>query len=563
MRFAQKLNERLPENWIVRWGYWYQDDHGALREGDFLVLGPAGGLAVFEVKTTLGHVASTGQWNTRDGDNPVVQLLAQHAGVIRQLEQAASKGKPPWVVKALVLPTLEIAPDVSEYRGTPRTLIAAANDLSDFEALWKRLFPNPRVVTAEQTEIFLKAYGEGLEPKAVKAFVSEADKLILRQATANYRFLDMLSGNRQLVVEGGVGTGKSWYAIEQARRLAENAGGESGRNVLMVAYNIALCERLRSGVDKFRLKRGSIRMRSSEALAAEILEASGIRHEVPTDPKEAQRYYDEMLPLLAIEALTTERERLQHLFGKFDALVVDESQDHDTSLPGASSQPDHAGWWSIYVALLRDGWQSPMAVFGDAAQRPPFRSNDRYELQVVRQRLSQHAHLRLNRALRYTRPIYRFLTQLDGDGTHDLVAGLQTDGGLPDGQDVVLKEGTASELPQIVERILDDWQSAGLCVPSKVLILYDRSSISKTQLAAVKDLVGHTLLPFAETLDKPQEAAIGHSSIHKAKGLDALGVILAGLRPFEELTTPYDRYTYFMGASRARQLLACVHLRPN
>jgi len=39
--------------------------------------------------------------------------------------------------------------------------------------------------------------------------VSEADKFILRQATANYKLLDMLVGNRQLVVEGGVGTGKS------------------------------------------------------------------------------------------------------------------------------------------------------------------------------------------------------------------------------------------------------------------------------------------------------------------------------------------------------------------
>lgn len=558
LRFAQKLNDLLPDSWIVRWGYWYEDNSGTLREGDFLVLGPTGGVAVFEVKTSLGYMASTGQWDTQDGDNPVVQLLAQHHGVIRRLEKVPGAGKPPWVEKALVLPSSDIAANLSDYRGVPRSLIVAANDLKDFDAVWRRLFPGLRTVTTEQTDVFLKAYGEGLEPKAVKAFVSETDKFILRQATANYKLLNMLSGNRQLVVEGGVGTGKSWYAIEQARRLAENAGGESGRKVLMVAYNLALCERLRSGVDKMRPKRGSITVRSSEALAAEILEASGIKHVVPADQKEAQRYFDEVLPGLAIEALSTEKDKLQNLLGKFDSLVVDEAQDHDTHLPGNS---DDAGWWSIYAGLLRDGWQSPMALFGDGAQRPPFRTDDRFDLETVRRCLSQHAHLRLNRAFRYARPVYRFLTQLDGEGTHDLVAGLQTDGGLPDGPDVVLREGAALELPAIVEQILEEWEASGLCTPSKVLILYDRSSISKTSLSGVSDLAGHALLPFAETLDRPQEAAIGHSSIHKAKGLDALGVILVGLRPFEQLTTPYDRFTYFMGASRARQLLACVHVR--
>ena len=45
----------------------------------------------------------------------------------------------------------------------------------------------------------------------------------------------------------------------------------------------------------------------------------------------------------------------------------------------------------------------------------------------------------------------------------------------------------------------------------------------------------------------------------QAKSLDALAVILVGLPSFDQLTRPYDRFTYFMGASRAWQLLACVH----
>ena len=522
--FAQALNELLPDTWIVRWGYWYEDEKGTLREGDFLVLGPHGGLAVLEVKSSLSYQAANGRWNTADGDNPLTQLMTQHAGVLRRIQSTGSGRQLPFVAKSLVLPLLQIASNITEFRGIPRELILAANDVKDFPAAWRSLFTQQRPVHPEQTATFLDAYGEGLEPKAVKAFITETDKLILRQATASYRLLDMLSGNLQLVIEGGVGTGKSWYAIEQARRLAENAGGDSGRDVLMVAYNLALCERLRTSAGKLGLQRGSITVHSSESIAASILEASGIPHEVPADKEGVERYFNETLPLLAIEALTTEPAKLGHL-----------------------------------CRLLNQGWQSPMAIFGDAAQRPPFRATDRFALNTVRQRLSQHAHLRLNCALRYTRPIYRFLKQLDGEGSHDLVTGLHSDGQLPDGPEVEIHQTAASQTPALVEQILDRWHSTGLCAPSKVLILHDRSQIGNTPLAGLDNLFDHPLRPYLETLDQPSGNAIGHTSIHKAKGLDALAVILVGLPPFDQLTRPYDRFTYFMGASRARQLLACVH----
>lgn len=564
IRFAQLLNECLPDSWIVRWGYWYEDDRAVLREGDFLILGPHGGLAVLEVKTSLGYQSASGQWDTSDGDNPVSQLQAQHQGVIRHLESQAVGRRLPYVAKALVLPTLEIAPQLPDYRGVPRKLILAANDVRHFQKAWERLFTAMRPVEAAQRDLFLAAYGEGLNPQSVKAFVSETDQMLLRQASANYRLLDMLSGNRQLVVEGGVGTGKSWYAIEQARRLAENTGVDRGQDVLMVAYNLALCERLRAAIEKLKLKRGSVTVQSSESLAAAILEGCGIAHEVPEEPSQTRLYFDETLPQLALEALTSEPVRLSHLIGRYDALVVDEAQDHDSSLDAsgelAPQTASNAGWWSLYSAVLRHGWESPMALFGDPAQRPPFRSAERFDMEVVRNRLPRHAHVRLQQALRYTRPVHHFLKTLDGEGTHRLVAGLPSQGQLPDGPEVLLQAGTPEQIPAMVEEILTQWQSGGLCAPSKVLILYDRSRIDRTALAGIESLCDHPLKPFVEWIENPQSRSISHSSIHKAKGLDALAVILVGLRPFDQLTTPYDRFTYFMGASRARQLLACVHV---
>ena len=37
---------RLAEEWVIRWGFYYQTD----REGDFLILGPTGGVLVLEMK---------------------------------------------------------------------------------------------------------------------------------------------------------------------------------------------------------------------------------------------------------------------------------------------------------------------------------------------------------------------------------------------------------------------------------------------------------------------------------------------------------------------------------
>ena len=54
------------------------------REGDFLILGPAGGLLVLEVKSSLPrHFPETGRWEGAGGDDPFSQLNTEWQGVIR------------------------------------------------------------------------------------------------------------------------------------------------------------------------------------------------------------------------------------------------------------------------------------------------------------------------------------------------------------------------------------------------------------------------------------------------------------------------------------------------
>ncbi len=72
-----KLLARLPDEWVVRWGYYYEKD----REGDFLILGPHGGLLVLEVKGgQIRRLGSTGCWEGEARDHPVAQLGAGFTG---------------------------------------------------------------------------------------------------------------------------------------------------------------------------------------------------------------------------------------------------------------------------------------------------------------------------------------------------------------------------------------------------------------------------------------------------------------------------------------------------
>jgi len=87
IRVAERLKSlgESPYTWIVIWGYYYQDGQGMRREGDFLILGPAGGLLVLEVKSTLPrHFPETGQWEGAGGGDPLAHLHPQGQGPRRQ-----------------------------------------------------------------------------------------------------------------------------------------------------------------------------------------------------------------------------------------------------------------------------------------------------------------------------------------------------------------------------------------------------------------------------------------------------------------------------------------------
>jgi hypothetical protein len=373
----------MDDEWVIRWGFYYESD----REGDFIILGPIGGVLVLEVKGgDLRKLSTIGRWEGPARDHPVAQLLAEWSAVIDTLRESASAGVVPFVAKALCLPDLDIDPKLAFYKEIDRSLIVDRDDLASFETTWRRLFTSyDRTTSKGERRAFLDSFAKEISPKAIRYFISETDRIILRQTTAEYHILDLVRGNRQIVVEGGPGSGKTWLALEQAFRFADD-----GLQVLFLCYNVALADQLSLLVAKRKAQKGEVIVRSWETLSRELLDAAGVGWDNPVTPAEREVYFGEVIPNLMRDIA-----RDQVLKPRFDALVVDEAQDHDSCWPGSESDNTNAGWWEIYWKLLREKTNARMAIFYDRAQRPLFRQRDRFHATRLFERLSQPAQVSL------------------------------------------------------------------------------------------------------------------------------------------------------------------------
>jgi hypothetical protein len=306
--------------------------------------------------------------------------------------------------------------------------------------------------------------------KAIQQFISETDRIILRHTTAEYHLLDMLRDNRQLVIEGGPGSGKTWLALEQAFRFAGD-----GLQVLFLCYNVALAEQLSVLVSKRKMQKGEVIVQSWETLSRELLDAAGVGWDNPVSPAEREVYFGDVVPSLMRDIVRDELCK-----PRFDALVVDEAQDHDTCWPGSESDDTNAGWWEIYWKLLREKTNARNGLFYDQALRPLFRQRDRFDATRLFKRLSQPVQVSLQFTLRYWLPVFRFLKTLKSDATASLVDNLRSRVSLPDGPDVELHDAEPNRTATKVEEIVSRWVRDGFCRVDEILILSPHGTKAKT-----------------------------------------------------------------------------------
>lgn len=550
--------DHLSKDWHICWGYYYQNDIDAqnAREGDFIILGPRGQILVLEVKSGQNRqFLITGRWEgSHDGDNPLEQLNAEWKEVLKKVQLESDFNSDPYVARALCMPNLNrtgierLAPQFGQ------ALLVTQKELETFESWWREHIEKHENRCPKPILVFQKAIVPHLKPAAPDIFIKETDRLFDRYRSSESEFLEMLNENRQWIVEGGPGTGKTFLALQRAQQLAETQL-PGGARVLFLCYNLILADQLTQIVSQLKLKRGSIEVKSWQALIEDILGRADLHLDPPTERDALFRYYEEEIPEYVCTIL-----KEKPPIPQYDALIVDEAQDHDTVFLG-SQHNNPLGWWSWYFALIKDGLKAPIALFLDLAQRPSFRETSRFSLQHLRDGLPTATHVRLRRVLRYTRQVHGYLATLPFQIAKDFSHLALPAEGLPEGPEVLEVKAGSYGLVRTIEDVIRKWTSSPQrhCRVDDIVIMGFNKSLSNSwSLKDVQAIGGHPLVDYAYG---GQRGLLRYIGIHRAKGLDFLGVILVDLPLPIQLAETEDtdrQETYFLGATRARQLLAVI-----
>ena len=324
-------------------------------EIDFVVAIDGGGIVCVEVKG--GEVTHDGAgWLQRkrngnvDPIEPVRQVRQAHYALRDFIEKDPrwTQGRVRWN-HVVVLPNSSVPADFA-LPDCPRWMVIdrdelgqLASRLNDIVQQQEIQYPLLSATGIEQLRIALS--GRGLPQRDVVARALEnedaADILTEQQAVV----LDATRLLHRVEVRGGAGSGKTFMAVEQARRLASQ-----GQRVALICYSHGLASYLK------RITAG-FTQRQQPGYVGEF-HALGIRWGAPVGPDEAERtqattqFFEHDLPadMVSLAANLPDGQR-------FDSIVIDEAQDFADS------------WWEPILAGLRDPETGGLYVFSDEGQR--------------------------------------------------------------------------------------------------------------------------------------------------------------------------------------------------
>lgn len=509
-RMVYAAARELPHDYTVLYSYKFavsdRDGDSVLREADFVIVHPELGFVVVEVKqSAIGF--HNGEWyEYKHGTayvlhkDPVAQATGAMFAILQRYKDVSRTEHFPLNMRfALCFPETQRLTGFLPPHLKAESVWTHAS-LDNFEASLIKLCGGRQKAARDVCNLLInkvlapsfKLY-DTLEEQ-LSLFNRSADKVLTEEQA---RILDETEEDRRKIFFGAAGTGKSFVAMEKARRLAL-----AGERVLLTCYNRALVDMYLAEV-RHPLVTSACFLDHIQA----VLAVSAPTHDL-------ERFYKQTLPGLAFDYYSQLPDP-----AKFGAIVVDEGQDFT------------AEWLLCLEAMLKaDGH---FYVFADPKQDLFGHGLDSLRSMPV----SKH---RLTLNLRNSVPICELLYKLTGDKVKaKLTCGLPV---------TPIAWSDAASEKRLIEREVGRLVSQGLR-PERILILspHRRDNSSLAGLTKIKDW------PLVDVAERAH--GIKFSTIRSFKGLEADVVFLIGLRE-SKVCTPTDIY---VGASRAKFLLYVFH----
>uniref|UniRef100_A0A5Q5BFH6 Nuclease n=2 Tax=unclassified Mycobacterium TaxID=2642494 RepID=A0A5Q5BFH6_MYCSS len=349
----QALIDQLEPNDLVVPGQ-RVTDHLKDHEVDFVVAIEGAGIVCIEVKGGEVWHDGDGWRQIRGGRQYTIEPVRQAREACYALRDFIEKD-PRWTQGRLrwdhvvVLPNTELPadfglPDCPRWKVVDRTDLPKLVDKLRY-VLVRQELDRPLLTKEGIDQLGTALSGRGLPQRDVvaRALANEdaADALTEHQAI----ILDAIRLLNRVEVRGGAGSGKTFLAMEQARRLAQR-----GQRVALVCYSHGLASYLERICETWP-------RRQQPAYVGEF-HALGVQWGAPEGPDEALRteetvrFWEHDLPLHMAD-LAAQLEPGH----RFDSIVVDEAQDFADA------------WWDPLLAALRDPVDGGLYVFTDEGQR--------------------------------------------------------------------------------------------------------------------------------------------------------------------------------------------------
>jgi hypothetical protein len=522
-RLVYSAASRLPPDFTVLYSFKYMDhllgsDLAEEGEADFVFVHPALGYAVMEVKQ--GDILfANGQWHEFKGarpvplhKDPVEQAQRAMYGILDRYKEAAHTEYFPLKIRfALGFPECTRILGQTPAHVGPDSILCFM-DLERLEEWLVTLFGGWN--NRHEREVCNLLVRKVLSP-TFKVFARLDDHIAMFHQFAErvfteeqQRILDETELDKRKIFFGAAGTGKTFLAMEKARRLSSQ-----GKRVFLTCFNRHLANYLRKTMPP------KVTCSNFHDFVLHVAQLSDPSVEVPRDPKEVSAFYDEVLPTRAFDHFCSLSER-----EKFDSIIVDEGQDFKET------------WYVCLESMVRS--DGDFYIFADLNQDLFNGSVEKLQAMPV----SKH---RLTRNLRNGEPISEWLSTFVHNGI--LRPGLR--GGLP----IVYEPwDTYAEERRLIEREIGRLVSQGI-KPWRIVIL----SPNRKDKSCLQDCDRIREWPL---VDFPDETGSGirFATIRSFKGLEADVVFLIGLKQGKQTCTETDVY---VGGSRARFLLYVFYNR--